>query len=95
MGIDNNFASAFAKAQIAVYGNLPSEGKAFISVKDSDKQAALELAKKLQEIGFTIISTKGTAKYLADNGVGTNIFYPTALNEIPFLKPQPEFYDSL
>ena len=78
MGIDNNFNLAFAKAQIAVYGSLPSQGSVFISVKDQDKEEVLEIAKQLQKIGFNILSTKGTAKFLTENGL-TNI---TTVNKV-------------
>ncbi len=69
MGLDKNFDLAFAKAQISVYGQIPESGKAFISVKDADKQDMLPLAKQLQKIGFSIVATSGTAKFLNDNGL--------------------------
>ena len=71
MGIDKNFDLAFAKAQIAVYGNIPKGGKVFISVKDNDKLAILPLAEKLQKIGFKIIATKGTAQYLSEHNISS------------------------
>ena len=67
MGLDSSFELAFAKAQIAVYGKLPNIGTAFLSVKDSDKERSLFIAEKLQEIGFDIVATKGTAAYLTKN----------------------------
>ena len=69
MGIDKNFDLAFAKAQIGVYGALPASGKVFISVKNFDKRSILLIAENLQRIGFSIIATGGTAKFLTDNGL--------------------------
>ena len=71
MGIDKGFAAAFAKAQIAAGNHLPTAGNVFISVKDEDKSQIIETAHKLQELGFHIYSTKGTAKFLQENGVKT------------------------
>ena len=69
MGIDKSFDIAYAKAQIAVYGKIPKSGKVFISVKNDDKEAILPLAQKLAKIGFKLIATKGTAKFLTDNNI--------------------------
>jgi carbamoyl-phosphate synthase large subunit len=71
MGIDRDFPLAFAKAQLGAGTKLPSSGKAFISVKDTDKKTALEVAKKLREEGFTIVATHGTARFFSENGVPT------------------------
>ena len=64
MGIDKNFALAFAKSQIAAGTILPLSGKVFISVKDADKLLIVLIAKRLKELGFGIIATKGTARVL-------------------------------
>jgi carbamoyl-phosphate synthase large subunit len=69
MGIDRDFPLAFAKAQLAAGTRLPGGGKAFISVRDQDKPGALEVARKLVELGFGIIATQGTALYFQKNGV--------------------------
>ena len=69
MGIDTSFAIAFAKAQIASNMVLPEKGTAFVSVKDSDKTVILPAVRMLLEIGFDIIATDGTARYLKDNGL--------------------------
>jgi carbamoyl-phosphate synthase large subunit len=69
MGLDRDFATAFAKAQLGAGTLLPQSGVVFISVKDSDKKVILPAAKQLTELGFTLIATGGTAKYLADAGV--------------------------
>lgn len=69
MGIDKDFATAFAKAQIGAGLTLPTRGTVFISVKDSDKPVILEAARGLIELGMDIVATGGTARYLSDNGV--------------------------
>jgi carbamoyl-phosphate synthase large subunit len=69
MGLDADFATAFAKSQLGAGVNLPQSGTVFISVKDSDKPVILPAARKLVELGFKVIATGGTAKYLADAAV--------------------------
>jgi carbamoyl-phosphate synthase large subunit len=69
MGLDDDLGVAFAKAQAAAKPGLPTQGNVFLSVKDSDKPRAVALAQALEKIGFTIYSTSGTAKTLADAGV--------------------------
>ncbi|MDX2083084.1 MAG: carbamoyl-phosphate synthase large subunit [Rickettsiales bacterium] len=73
MGIDVTFPLAFAKAQVAAGVKLPTSGLAFISVKDSDKKYLPNLCKKLTAIGFKIVATKGTAKFLAENNIAVTI----------------------
>ncbi len=69
MGLDNNFARAFAKAQLGAGVKLPLSGTAFVSVKDADKPAFLPVARRLTELGFTLLATGGTAKVLTDAGI--------------------------
>ncbi|MBU6398250.1 MAG: carbamoyl-phosphate synthase large subunit, partial [Rhodospirillales bacterium] len=69
MGLDNNFARAFAKAQLGAGVKLPLAGTAFVSVKDADKPAILPVARRLTELGFTLLATGGTAKVLAEAGI--------------------------
>jgi len=69
MGIDREFGLAFAKAEIAAGTILPLKGNVFISVKDRDKRAVVFIAKKLVDLGFKILATKGTAKVLEKNGI--------------------------
>jgi len=69
MGLDKDFGKAFAKAQLGAGVNLPLSGKVFISVKDSDKESAVAIAKKLLKIGFSIIATSGTAQVLEQHGL--------------------------
>ena len=68
MGIDKSFGRAFAKSQLATGVKLPLEGTAFISVKDSDKSKAIEIAKGLNELGYRILATSGTADFLKKAG---------------------------
>ena len=69
MGIDSDFARAFAKSQIGAGTMLPDGGVAFVSVKDSDKVVIVPAVKQLIDLGFTVIATGGTQKYLADAGL--------------------------
>jgi carbamoyl-phosphate synthase large subunit len=69
MGIDRNFAIAFAKSQIGGGSRLPREGTVFVSVRDADKPRVLEAIRLLVSLGFGIIATSGTQRYLAEQGV--------------------------
>jgi len=69
MGLDADLGIAFAKAQAAAKPGLPTAGNVFLSVKDADKPHAVEIGRALVEMGFTLYSTSGTAKTLADSGV--------------------------
>jgi len=69
MGIDGEFGWAYAKSQAAAGVSLPRGGMVFISVKDHDKPAALDVAQRLRRLGFTIEATRGTAAYLLQHGV--------------------------
>ena len=69
MGLAQTFGEAFAKSQMAVGANLPKSGTLFISIKDTDKNKILLLCKKLIDLGFNIIATKGTFKYLEKNDI--------------------------
>jgi len=69
MGIDTTFAMAFAKSQIGAGTLLPLSGLVFVSVKDSDKPVILPAIKQLVDLGFSIIATGGTQRYLADAGL--------------------------
>ncbi len=72
MGLDDDLGIAFAKAQAAAKPGLPVKGNVFLSVKDADKQRAIELAQELNALGFEVYSTSGTAAHLAENGVKVN-----------------------
>jgi carbamoyl-phosphate synthase large subunit len=69
MGIDTDFGLAFAKSQISAGLTLPLKGKVFISVMNKDKRAIVFIAKKLADLGFEIVATKGTAKVLTTSGI--------------------------
>ena len=69
MGIDSDFAIAFAKSQLASGTTLPEAGTVFVSVKESDKPHILQAIKDISSYGFSIIATDGTAKFLRGNGV--------------------------
>ena len=69
MGIADNFPDAFYKALLSAYSDLPKDGRAFISVRDEDKPAAADLARRLSELGFSIIATAGTRLALERAGV--------------------------
>ena len=69
MGIDADFGWAFAKSQAGAGATLPRGGTAFISVKESDRPAALEVARRLFRLGFAIQATSGTAGYLREGGL--------------------------
>jgi len=69
MGIDSDFAVAFAKAQIGGGTKLPDGGTVFVSVKSSDKPQILPAVRTLSDLGFKIIATSGTADYLSAEGL--------------------------
>ncbi len=69
MGISDDFGIAFAKSQIAAGNTLPAEGLVFISVKDTDKKKAVEIASRLHEMDFKIIATKATCIELIKNNI--------------------------
>ena len=73
MGIDKDLYAAFAKAQIAAGNRLPSSGTAFISIKDSDKAKILSVANKLISLGFDLVTTVGTNKFLKDNSIESKL----------------------
>ena len=69
MGVGRSFGEAYAKAQLASGVVLPRQGAALLSVRDRDKDSAVELAKILEARGFDLVATHGTAKHLAAAGV--------------------------
>ncbi|MGC6535702.1 MAG: carbamoyl phosphate synthase large subunit, partial [Parvibaculales bacterium] len=88
MGLDTDFATAFAKSQLGSNTKLPSAGTAFISVRESDKQRAIVPAKRLQDLGFSLIATRGTAGFLNENGVTV-----TPVNKV--MEGQPHIVDAM
>jgi carbamoyl-phosphate synthase large subunit len=73
MGIDTDFATAYAKAELAASHHLPTSGKVFVSVADRDKKDAPALARRLLAIGFTLCATEGTARMLAAEGISAQV----------------------
>jgi len=75
MGIDRDFPTAFAKSQSAAYGGMPTSGTVFLSVSDDDKRAVILPAHRLQELGFRLLATEGTAEILARNGIRVDVVH--------------------
>ncbi len=69
MGIDRDFATAFAKSQIGARMPPPMSGKLFVSVKDTDKPVIVPAVRQAIECGFTVCATGGTADYLLAQGI--------------------------
>ncbi|HEY4179373.1 MAG TPA: carbamoyl-phosphate synthase large subunit [Kofleriaceae bacterium] len=88
MGIDTTFARAFMKSWIAAGGKLPTEGTAFLSVREADKPAAVEIARRLKSLGFKLAATHGTAAYLAKHGLEV-----TGMNKV--LEGRPHCVDAM
>jgi len=77
IGIGDSFGEAYAKAQISVGNGLPENGRAFISVHKKDRATILPVAQKLKNLGFAITATRGTAQFLFDNGIFSEIILKT------------------
>ncbi len=69
MGVGDTFAEAYAKAQLGASDEIPTSGRVFVSVRDCDKEGLLPVAKELVDLGFELVATRGTAKYLTENGL--------------------------
>jgi carbamoyl-phosphate synthase large subunit len=69
MGLAPTFGAAYYKAVLSAEGKFVTEGTAYITVNDEDKPKVLPIAKDLRDLGFDIVSTKGTATYLRENGI--------------------------
>ena len=82
MGVGKTFGEAFVKSQLAAGVRLPSGGKAFVSVRDGDKLAAVGVARDLEDLGFTILATRGTAAVLSAHGIAV-----TAINKVAEGRP--------
>ena len=82
MGVGKTFGEAFVKSQLAAGVRLPSGGKAFVSVRDGDKLAAVGVARDLEDLGFTILATRGTAEVLSAHGIAV-----TAINKVAEGRP--------
>jgi carbamoyl-phosphate synthase large subunit len=88
MGIDSDFARAFAKSQLAAGTRLPTTGTAFLSVRDADKHALVEIAHRLINLGFKLVATHGTAAFLRKWGLAV-----TGVNKV--LEGRPHIVDAM
>ncbi|GAA5129790.1 carbamoyl-phosphate synthase large subunit [Alloalcanivorax gelatiniphagus] len=88
MGVGETFAEAFGKASLGAGERLPQGGTAFISVRDADKAAAVEVARSLIEHGFELVATRGTAAHLAEAGLAVK-----AVNKV--LEGRPHIVDMI
>ena len=73
MGLDSSFERAFAKSQLGAGVILPQAGTVFLSVKDTDKRAVPALARRLAEMGFAVLATRGTAATIRDAGLAVKV----------------------
>ena len=78
MGIDLDFRKAYVKSQLSAGSPLPTSGKVFLSVKNRDKRALLPIAKRLSEMGFSLVATAGTAKLLVRQGMEVETIHKVA-----------------
>ncbi|MHA1107536.1 MAG: carbamoyl-phosphate synthase large subunit [Alphaproteobacteria bacterium] len=78
MGLDTDFGRAFAKSQLGAGTAVPQSGTVFISVKDDDKPAMIELGRRLAEMGFTLLATTGTVAALNAAGIEAKHVYKVA-----------------
>ncbi len=88
MGLDADFALAFAKAQLGAGVELPREGRVFISVKDSDKPLLVPIAQKLITLGFSVVATESTQKHFEAQGIPAE-----RINKV--LEGQPHIVDAM
>jgi carbamoyl-phosphate synthase large subunit len=88
MGLDSSFERAFAKAQLGAGVILPMQGQVFLSIKDADKKGLPALARRLNEMGFSIMATRGTAARIREAG-----FPVTVVNKV--LEGRPHCVDAI
>ncbi|WP_181704413.1 carbamoyl-phosphate synthase large subunit [Chthonobacter albigriseus] len=88
MGLDYNFADAFAKSQLGSGTRVPTGGTLFVSVKDSDKVRILDAIRRLVGVGFKVLATSGTQRYLEENGIPTG-----KINKV--LEGRPHIVDAI
>ncbi|MBT6117391.1 MAG: carbamoyl-phosphate synthase large subunit [Rhodospirillaceae bacterium] len=88
MGLDTDFGRAYAKSQIGCGNDLPLEGTVFISVRDRDKASIVPPARQLAELGFKIVATSGTARFLVEEGLAVE-----PVNKV--LEGRPHIVDSI
>ncbi len=78
MGVGRSFGEAFVKSQLAAGTKLPAGGRAFVSVKPADRQKAVEVARELHELGFTLVATRGTGAVISEAGIPVSIVHKVA-----------------
>ncbi|HET7503456.1 MAG TPA: ATP-grasp domain-containing protein, partial [Kofleriaceae bacterium] len=88
MGIDTDFSRAFMKCWIAAGGRVPTRGTAFLSVREADKPALVEIARRLVNLGFALVATHGTAAYLRAAGISVR-----GINKV--LEGRPDCVDAM
>ncbi|GLQ52846.1 carbamoyl-phosphate synthase large subunit [Devosia nitrariae] len=88
IGLDTDYAMAFAKSQMGAGSKVPTSGIAFVSVRDSDKPAIVDAIRHLEAAGFAILATGGTQRYLTENGIAA-----TRINKV--LEGRPHIVDSM
>jgi len=88
MGIDSDFGRAFAKSQLAAGVDLPLSGTVFVSVRDEDKPAFIDICQTLVDLGFTVLATAGTMQALSDAGVSA-----TRINKV--MEGRPHAVDEM
>ncbi|GAB6193219.1 carbamoyl-phosphate synthase large subunit [Desulfocastanea catecholica] len=79
LGMASSFGRAFFKAQEATQSILPLQGTVLFTIADRDKQAALEPARRFRELGFTIMATEGTHRFLQEKGIDTQAVFKIGL----------------
>jgi carbamoyl-phosphate synthase large subunit len=88
MGVGRSFGEAFAKAQLGAGEDLPRSGRVFISVRNADKEDAVQVAGELARLGFTIVATRGTAAAISAAGIAC-----TVVNKV--LEGRPHIVDMI
>jgi carbamoyl-phosphate synthase large subunit len=88
MGLDKSFEIAFAKSQLGGGSILPRSGTVFVSVRDVDKPRILDTVRLLTSLGFKVMATSGTQRYLAEMGIGA-----TKINKV--LEGRPHIVDAI
>jgi carbamoyl-phosphate synthase large subunit len=78
MGIGREFRTAYLKSQLAAGSTLPRSGKAFLSVRNRDKRAIVNIGRNLAEMGFRLVATRGTAKVLERHGLAVDAVHKVA-----------------
>ena len=88
MGLDHSFGTAFAKSQLGSNTAVPKAGKVFVSMREEDKPRIVPSIRLLQKLGFEIVATSGTQRFLAEQGVTA-----TRINKV--LEGRPHVVDAI